>query len=257
MTRAATYLSLMSGLSVWLGECISLICLSTGVALAAPPTLRPDAALIAQAGTSRGAPACISCHGARGEGLPDSGLPHLAGLNSQYLLTQLNAFASGQRAHPMMTPIAQILTVEERTALAQYYGAMQPTATASPTNIDAMGARLALDGRWSDGLPACSQCHGATGAGVGAVFPALAGQSAHYIEAQLRNWQQGARPPGPLGLMKTVASKLSPADIRAVAGYFAALSPPRPDKTGLGPEPSPQPLTTALSPARVNNRGKR
>lgn len=235
----------LSRLSVRLGECAWLIGLSTSVALAAPQTVRADGALIAQSGNGRGAPACISCHGVRGEGLPDSGFPHLAGLNSQYLVNQLNAFASGQRAHPMMTPIAQTLTAEERTALAQYYGAMQPAATTSPASVDATGAQLALNGRWSDGLPACAQCHGATGAGVGAVFPALAGQSAHYIETQLRNWQQGTRPPGPLGLMKAVASKLSLKDIRAVAGYFAALSPSRADNARVN---------TALSPARIDKR---
>lgn len=248
MTHRAMRLLKIIELSVWLGACVGSIGLSINVALAASPTLRPDAALIAQSGNARGAPACASCHGARGEGLPGSGFPHLAGLDGDYLLNQLNAFASKQRAHPMMTPIAQTLTAEERRALAQYYGTMQASASpALPAITDDTGAKLALKGRWSDGLPACVQCHGAAGAGVGAVTPALAGQSAHYIETQLRHWQQGTRPPGPLGLMKVIAAKLSPSDIRAVAGYFAALSPARPDNTRLD---------TALSPARFDNRPK-
>lgn len=211
-----------------------LIGLFVTLALILPQTLLADAALIAQRGNARGAPACMTCHGARGEGLPDSGFPHLAGLDSNYLLNQLNAFASGQRAQAMMTPIAQTLSAEERISLAQYYSAMSRPTASSPVNADAVGAQLALKGRWSDGLPACVQCHGATGAGVGPVFPALAGQSAHYIETQLRKWQQDARPPGPLGLMKVIASKLSPSDIHAVAGYFAALPPPLLD-TQLAP----------------------
>lgn len=242
----------MSGTRVWLIACAGLSGLSHSVVVTATQIQRADAALIAQSGNARGAPACISCHIVRGEGSPDSGFPHLEGLNGDYLLNQLNAFASGQRAHPMMTPIAQTLTVEERRGLAQYYGAMKALASpVLPAATDDAGAKLALKGRWSDGLPACVQCHGATGAGVGAVTPALAGQSAHYIETQLRNWQQGTRPPGPLGLMKAVASKLSPTDIRAVAGYFAALSPPRPDNT----LPPPR-RDAALSPPRLDTRPK-
>ena len=132
------------------------------------------------------------------------------------------------------TPIAQTLGLDERAELARYYGGLGSAVATTPVpRPDSVGARLALKGRWSEGLPACVQCHGATGAGVGNVFPALAGQSALYIENQLRGWQQGARPPGPLRLMKAIASKLSAADIRAVAAYFAALQPPASDTTRM------------------------
>lgn len=197
-----------------------------GLALAAPiNSALADGATITLHGNDRGAPACITCHGAHGEGIPANGFPKLTGLNAGYLQTQLDAFANGQRTNAMMTPIAQTLSADERAELARYYGGGLggSTATASVPNPDSAGARLALKGRWSHGLPACVQCHGATGAGVGTVFPALAGQSALYIENQLRSWQRNARPPGPLGLMKTIASKLSAADIQSVAGYFSAL----------------------------------
>lgn len=232
MKRIAMGILQGNGLSVLDRGREFLTCLFASLVFVASQALCADAALIAQNGNTHGAPACVTCHGVRGEGLPGSGFPHLAGLDGNYLLNQLNAFASGRRNQPMMTPIAQTLTGEERIALARYYGAMSRSRrAASPASVDNVGAKLALKGRWSDGLPACVQCHGATGAGVGAVFPALAGQSAHYIETQLRKWQQDARPPGPMGLMKVVASKLSPVDIRAVAGYFAALPPPAPDTT--------------------------
>ena len=199
------------------------------LALITPHAGHAEAVLIAQKGNGRGAPACVTCHGAQGEGIPGSGFPHLASLNSDYLLAQLNAFASGQRANAMMTPIAQTLTADERAELARYYSTLgRPTATASVPKPHSAGARLALKGRWSHGLPACVQCHGPNGAGVGDVFPALAGQSALYIENQLRGWQQGTRAPGPMGLMKIVASKLSDADIRSVAAYFSALPTGRP-----------------------------
>lgn len=208
---------------------------SLGLALtAATQAVRADGATIALQGNTRGAPACVTCHGAQGEGMSANGFPRLAGLNAGYLQAQLEAFANGQRANAMMTPIAQTLGVDERAELARYYGGLgSAVATAPAPQPDSAGAHLALKGRWSEGLPACVQCHGATGAGVGNVFPALAGQSALYIENQLRGWQQGTRPPGPLGLMKAIASKLSTADIHSVAAYFSALQPPASDTTRM------------------------
>ncbi len=190
-----------------------------------------DGASIALSGNTRGVPACVTCHGASGAGGVANGFPRLSGLNADYLQTQLDAFANGQRRNAMMTPIAQILTPEERAALARYYSELTiptnpfPTNPSPPPSPETPGAQLALKGRWSNGLPACVQCHGATGAGVGRTFPALAGQSALYIENQLHAWQQGTRAPGPMGLMKLIASKLSQAEIKSVAAYFAALPP--------------------------------
>ena len=83
-------------------------------------------------------------------------------------------------------------------------------------------ARLATRGDWSRALPACVQCHGPGGVGVGANFPPLAGQSAAYITSQLRAWQRGVRRNDPLQLMQHVARQLSPQEIQAVAGWFAA-----------------------------------
>lgn len=184
-----------------------------------------DGASIALHGNDRGAPACVTCHGAYGEGMPANGFPRLAGLNAGYLKTQLDAFVNGQRTNAMMSPIAQTLSSDERAEVARYFAGLSgPASMAEPVQeTNSAGARLAIQGRWSQGLPACIQCHGEMGVGVGTTFPALAGQSSLYIENQLRAWQQGTRVPGPLGLMKVIASKLSAADIHEVAAYFSAL----------------------------------
>lgn len=73
-----------------------------------------DGATIALHGNERGTPMCITCHGARGEGIPEKGFPKLAGLNAEYLQTQLDAFANGQRVNAMMTPVAQTLSGVKR-----------------------------------------------------------------------------------------------------------------------------------------------
>lgn len=205
-----------------------------------------DGATIAQKGASSSIPACQSCHGANGEGVPQAGFPRLAGLGAAYLQRQLAAFADGSRVSPEMMPIAKALSPADRSAVASYYAALSfaapaaPPASAAPVassrarptaaaaiaaaSTPPVGATLATRGRWSDTLPACDQCHAPGGRGVGADFPPLVGQSPSYLAAQLTAFRSGARPPGPLALMAVISKKLSDADIAAVADHYGSLS---------------------------------
>lgn len=183
-----------------------------------------SAAKIVKQGNGKGAAPCMACHGVDGGGMEATGYPRLAGLDAAYLQRQLDDFANGTRANPVMQPNASALSEAERAALAKYYSAMPlPTRFAKPAaSPDAKGERLATRGDWSRELPGCVQCHAPGGVGVGASFPPLAGQPAAYIEAQLRAWQQGTRHNDPLALMQHVAKQLTPQEIQAVAGWFAA-----------------------------------
>jgi cytochrome c553 len=187
-----------------------------------------SAATIAQQGDTHGTPACAGCHGPGGEGLAAAGYPRLAGLPAPYLLSQLNALADGTRQNPIMGPLARSMPAQERSQLSAYYASLPPRAAAAPHATKSLDDRLALHGRWSDEIPACIQCHGAGGSGVGATFPALAGQSSLYIASQLRAWKQGTRRGEPLGLMQAIAARLSESDISAVSDYFAAQPLPKP-----------------------------
>ena len=210
-----------------------------GIALALSAVLsatcHADGASIARNGVGA-AQACQTCHGAAGEGLAQAGFPRLAALGAPYLQRQLDAFADGSRVNAVMMPIAQALSVTDRAALSTYYAAL-PVPTSPATAVPAVaasdpaglhkpagvGATLAISGRWADKLPACAQCHGPGGRGVGPDFPALTGQGALYLSNQLMAWKAGTRPPGPMGLMAVVAKKLSDAEVRAVADHFASL----------------------------------
>ncbi|HYM27059.1 MAG TPA: c-type cytochrome [Steroidobacteraceae bacterium] len=196
---------------------------SSAVAQAAPASHAAGAAL-AQHGAAT-VRACASCHGAAGEGTAASGSPRLAGLPAAYLLEQLDAMAAGSRASAAMAPVARVLTAEQRTQLAEYYGSLPRSVQPLAGVAAALDDRLALEGRWAQEIPPCVQCHGQQGSGVG-VFPPLAGQRADYIAAQLRAWRDGTRRGGPLALMQKIAARLSEADIRAVADYFAAQPAP-------------------------------
>ena len=67
-------------------------------------------------------PACASCHGPSGDGLPIK-YPRLSGQHSEYVLNQLRQFRLGARANDeakMMRTIAAKLTDQEMEAVADY-----------------------------------------------------------------------------------------------------------------------------------------
>lgn len=69
-----------------------------------------------------GVPACASCHGPTGAGIPVQ-FPRLAGQHSEYVVTQLKAFHTGERANDgakMMRMIAAKLSDQDMAAVADY-----------------------------------------------------------------------------------------------------------------------------------------
>lgn len=201
--------------------------MAVAMALSAGAVHAVDAVAITTQGNGRGAAPCIACHGADGGGQVAAGNPRLAGLDAAYLQKQLDDFASGTRASPVMRATATALGEDERKALAVYYSQLPlPAVLAKPVTplpaADSTGTVLATRGRWADNVPACVQCHGPAGVGVGTHFPPLAGQPAAYIVSQLKAWQQGTRHNDPLQLMQHLSGVLNEQDIHAVAEWFAA-----------------------------------
>ena len=196
-----------------LSRAVALFALAAGPAYAAP------AAPAARAAPQAASP-CAPCHGTAGQGMTATGSPRLAALPAAYLHRQLDAYADGSRSNVVMASLARSLDTAQRAQLAAYYQALPAPGRGAATSEAAGDDRLALYGRWSEEIPPCVQCHGANGSGVGDI-PALAGQPATYLTAQLRAWKTGERRGDPLGLMQRLAAKLSDADLAAVARYFA------------------------------------
>lgn len=176
-------------------------------------------------GNGKAATACNACHGAGGDGSVTASFPRLSHLDAEYLAKQLRDFQRDQRKDAVMHPIAKTLSESEIVDVSAYFAAQ--ASTAPPEKVDpalaARGARIALSGAWDKDVPACISCHGPGGHGVGVHFPALAGQYASYMARQLNAWRDGTRSNDPQALMKGIAQRLSPADIAAVAAYFASL----------------------------------
>ncbi len=179
---------------------------------------------LAAQGNKQGTTACQACHGEDGGGTAAAGFPRLAGLDSGYIQQQLMNFRSGKRSHDVMQPIAKALSKKEVTLIAAYYAALPVPAFAPEGGEAALlskGEAIATVGDWDHEIPACFQCHGPGGRGMGASFPAITGQSAMYISSQIEAMKSGSRTNDPVGLMKSVADKLSAGQVEAVSAFLA------------------------------------
>jgi cytochrome c553 len=100
-------------------------------------------------------------------------------------------------------------------------------AAVAATNSSQVGAQLVSAGN-KKGAIACARCHGYDGASDGSgAFPTLAGQSAYYLTAQLRNFASGDRQNA---LMSSIAKGLTDEEMQSVAQYYAAARPTLPVK---------------------------
>ena len=73
------------------------------------------------------------------------------------------------------------------------------------------------------GVPACASCHGAQGKGIPTQFPRLAGQHGDYIYSQLNSFRVGDRSNDAAKMMRTIAAKMTDADMKAVSSYIQGL----------------------------------
>ena len=146
---------------------------------------------------------CRTCHGANGVAVIPVA-PNIGGESASYLNRQLAAFRSGARENEMMSVVAQGLSDRQIADVAAYYAGFTATA-------DAPAAQPAP--------PACVACHGANGIAVIPDAPNLAGETAMYLDTQLKAFRSGKRSSA---VMEPVAAALDDAAIRALADYFSA-----------------------------------
>ena len=176
----------------------------------------------AAAGKTKSA-ACAACHGADGNSGVNPLWPKLAGQHPKYIVKQLNDFKAGKRKDSTMAPMAAPLTEQDMENLAAYFSSQTRTIGEAAADQVEAGAKIYRAGN-DNGAPACSGCHGPAGAGMAAAnFPGLGGQSAAYVEKQLKDFRSGARSNDLNGMMSGVASRLSDKDIAAVAQYIQGL----------------------------------
>jgi cytochrome c553 len=206
-----------------------------------PAGQHPDAnqgrlvALGGEFGTLR--TACTQCHQLDGAGDPSGAFPRLTNQSAWYIYSSLRDFADGKRQSQVMTPIAKELSDGQMQDVAAFYatvtGVPYPPRVHQDKATVQQGSSIAQSGLSKSGVPACNTCHGQQGVGSPPLYPYLAGQYESYLQAQLEAFKSGERKGDPMGVMRSIASQLNDQEIKAVAAYYASLSPQHVTPGGL------------------------
>lgn len=195
----------------------------------------------AAAGKSKAA-ACVACHGEGGNSVA-AAFPKLAGQNERYLLKQLQDIQCGYlsaeqqkaekctgRSVPTMAGQLDSFSDADLADIAAYYAGQTSTIGQASPALAAKGEEVYRAGIRGKSVAACSACHSPTGAGnAPAGFPALGGQHADYIAAQLKAFRAaadgmpGRSNDGDTKVMRDIALRMSDSEIAAVASYIAGL----------------------------------
>ncbi|HWG76372.1 MAG TPA: cytochrome c4 [Steroidobacteraceae bacterium] len=211
---------------------------ATATAPAATASATAPAAAVgagsAEAGAAKAA-ICAACHGPSGNSTNPM-WPALAGQNAAYIKAQLVYWHDKTRVDPsgVMPTQAANLSPQDIADLAAYFALQTPAGEEADPSYWQAGEKLYRGGDPSRNIPACMACHGPVGRGVpSAGYPQLRAQHAVYILAQLQQYasdtrytrnSKGVSAGGPYDqIMHTIASRLTPEDMRDVASYVQGM----------------------------------
>ncbi|MCI0655362.1 MAG: c-type cytochrome [Methylococcaceae bacterium] len=164
--------------------------------------------------------------------------PRLAGQHAKYLSRQLSDFKSQKRTDPSMQAMAAGLSEQDMEDLGEFYAVQKAESPAgdkqqsagddqvAPLSEEsiAAGRTVFIAGNEKTRVAACSACHGVGGEGNGpAGFPRLKGQYSAYLIKALNDFKEGLRENDDGAMMRTIAGKMSKAEINAVSAYLSNL----------------------------------
>jgi len=194
-------------------------------------------ALGAEGGGAKGDPAkaqtlvqqvCSACHGPDGNSAVPVN-PVVAGQHAEYLYKQLANFKSeggkpALRPSPVMSAIVAGLSQDDMLNAAAYFAQQEAKPRpARDAELVKLGQSIYRGGIAAKSVPACSACHGPSGAGIPVQFPRLGGQHAQYVADQLKAFRTGQRANDPNAMMRTIAASMSDREMQAVAQYIQGL----------------------------------
>jgi len=165
---------------------------------------------------------CAGCHGEQGVSVaPD--FPHLNGQSGAAIYKQLHDYRTGSRTNPLMTDIAKALDESVIADVAAYY-AGQPKRNPNPATLGESPpaiVQLVELGAPDRHIPPCAACH-RPGSGGPIETPILTEQGRDYVALELKMYASGERRNDVYGRMRTIAARLTPAEIDGLASYYAA-----------------------------------
>src|SRR5690348_1141334 len=205
--------------------------------------------------------ACAACHGMDGNS-SDAQYPELAGQNENYIVRQLMNFKSGSRTNAIMQGMAAPLTPQDMHDIGSYFASQKSLPGVTDEALAGPGGELFREGKPGRLVPTCMSCHVPDGHGnPGAVYTQLAGQHADYVQKQLQGWHDGDNSWGSdphAQIMPAIATRLTSADIAAVASYVEGLHTAQPGEQVSGPEAAPAKApasgSSAAKPASGSNK---
>jgi cytochrome c553 len=187
----------------------------------------PDAKAMLAKGQQIATTVCAACHGADGNSLASAN-PSLAGQPAGYIAKQLTHFKSGVRDNAIMKGFATALSDDDMKAVGEYFSRQKPRIIgAKNLELAKTGEAIWRGGIPAKGVPACTACHGPSGAGIPAQYPRLGGQYAEYTYEELSAFAKGVRGNHDKDaggkIMTAIAAKMNEAEMKAVAEYAAGL----------------------------------
>src|SRR5262245_39471221 len=187
-----------------------------------PAVLQILAGAKPERGRAKAQEVCVACHGEQGVSVAPQ-YPNLAGQSGAAIYKQLNDYRSGSRTNQLMTDIAKALDEATLADIAAYYAA-QPKRNPNPATLAASPpaiVQLVELGDPNRNIPPCAACH-RPGSGGPIETPILAEQGEEYIVLQLKMYASGERRNDVYGRMRTIASRLTTAEINGLARYYRA-----------------------------------
>lgn len=183
---------------------------------------------------------CAACHGLDGNPA-DPQYPRLAGMPERYIAQQLGQYKHGERTSGMaaiMVPFASMLSAQDMRDIGAWFASQQANAGIADDSLIAagpnkgmkfyeVGQRLYRAGDPARGIPACTACHGPSGAGnPGPAYPAVHGQQSAYVATRLEEYRAGtttAKDAAHFKLMASVAKLLTDEEIQSLGSYVQGL----------------------------------
>jgi len=168
---------------------------------------------------------CSKCHGDAGVSDDEDDI-NIAGMSASYIFKQLRDYKDKKRDARDMYKLVKDMDDKQLADLAAWYASLEP-AQANPDRVLTDEVRtLVYRGDPERLLKSCASCHGRDGRGGQFDHPALAGQHRNYLVDSMTEFKEEDRENDIYGRMRDVSSRLTEAEIEALADYYTLYLPP-------------------------------
>jgi cytochrome c553 len=184
---------------------------------------------------------CASCHAITGIALA-RGTPHIAGQRPAYLYAELRVYQAGRRGDNAMNNVVKFLSDDALVKVAAYYASLDPAPPVPAGAKKAARPDPAAAGK--EAASGCAGCHGDTGVTENPGSPNLVGIDAKYLTAAIGAYKSGQRKHG---MMKTLVSALSDAEINSISVFYATQKPAKAKTPAAGDKAAGKAAATACA----------